>query len=211
MCEALDPRVERSQHVILDATLAELAEVGYGAMSIESIAKRAGVGKATVYRHWRGKLDLVESALERLKEGMVTPTEGTARERITEMLAWLVDYMSTPPASECLPAIVSAAQYDESVRAFHLRFTTERRSHFVRALEAGVHAGELPADLDPVFITDALVAPIFYRRLMTDRPFTVGEVDQLVRTVLGPAGSSAASSSSSSSPPPTAPSSPSPS
>ena len=48
--ENLDPRIVRSRRVILEATIDELAEAGYGAMTIESVAKRAGVGKATIYR-----------------------------------------------------------------------------------------------------------------------------------------------------------------
>ncbi|HEY3485891.1 MAG TPA: helix-turn-helix domain-containing protein, partial [Ilumatobacteraceae bacterium] len=71
----LDPRVERSRRVIMEATLDELGEVGYGALSIESVARRAGVGKATVYRHWDGKLDLVTDSLVTLKS-IIRPPEG---------------------------------------------------------------------------------------------------------------------------------------
>ena len=62
-----DPRIERSRRVILEAALAELGEVGYGALTIESVAARAGVGKSTIYRHWSGKLNLVEDAFRTLK------------------------------------------------------------------------------------------------------------------------------------------------
>src|SRR4029450_13783209 len=56
--EEVDPRVERSRRVILEATLGELGEVGYGTLTIEAVAARAGVGKSTIYRHWPGKLEL---------------------------------------------------------------------------------------------------------------------------------------------------------
>ena len=49
---AIDPRIERSRSIILEASLQELGEVGYGAFTIESVAARAGVGKSTIYRHW---------------------------------------------------------------------------------------------------------------------------------------------------------------
>src|SRR5205807_9252928 len=61
-----DPRIERSRRVILEAALAELGEAGYGALTIESVAPRAGVGKSTIYRHWSGKLTLVEDAFRTL-------------------------------------------------------------------------------------------------------------------------------------------------
>ncbi|MGI9646037.1 MAG: TetR/AcrR family transcriptional regulator [Ilumatobacteraceae bacterium] len=180
----LDPRVERSRKVICDATLDELADVGYGAMTIESIAKRAGVGKATIYRHWNGKLDLVESALDGLKADMVVPAEGTARERITALLVWLAGYLADSRLSSCMPAMVSAAQYDDAVRAFHHRFTAERRQVMIEIVEDGIRSGEFPADWEPQLVAEALAGPLFYRRLMTPAPFPPDEVDRIVALVL---------------------------
>jgi TetR/AcrR family transcriptional regulator, regulator of autoinduction and epiphytic fitness len=71
----LDPRVERSRRVILQAVLDELGEAGYGALTIEAVAARAGVGKSTIYRHWPGKLELVEEALRTLKAPIIVPEE----------------------------------------------------------------------------------------------------------------------------------------
>ena len=64
---SVDPRVERTRRVVLDATLDQLAEVGYGALTIEGVARSANVGKATIYRHWEGKLDLVSDAIRTLE------------------------------------------------------------------------------------------------------------------------------------------------
>src|SRR6266536_1637430 len=84
--EEPDPRIERSRRVILEAVLAELGSVGYGALTIESVAARAGVGKSTIYRHWSGKLALVEDAFRTLKAKAIVPEHGTLRERITAFL-----------------------------------------------------------------------------------------------------------------------------
>jgi TetR/AcrR family transcriptional regulator, regulator of autoinduction and epiphytic fitness len=64
----VDPRIERSRQVILGAALEELGDVGYGAFTIESVARRAGVGKATIYRHWSHKLVLIADAFKMLQE-----------------------------------------------------------------------------------------------------------------------------------------------
>ncbi len=180
-----DPRIERSRRLICDATLHELAEVGYGAMTIESIAKRAGVGKATIYRHWSGKLDLVESALEQMKSEVDVPDVGTARERIGAVLRSFARYLHDGERSACLPALVSAAQYDEAVRTFHHRFAAERRRVLVGLVEEGMRSGELGRGSDAVLVADALVGPLFYRRLMTSEPFPPDEVDRIVDLVLG--------------------------
>ena len=182
-----DPRIERSRRVILEATIDELAEVGYGAMTIESVAKRAGVGKATIYRQWRGKADLVESVLVMIKEDIVVRVDGTVRERVTSLLQGLASYLADSRASLCMPAMVSAAHYDDAVGEFQFRFASERRKVLVDLLAEGVASGELDSDLDVELTAEILAGPLFYRRLMTDRPFPVDDVGQLVRAVLGPA------------------------
>jgi AcrR family transcriptional regulator len=171
----------------LEATIDELAEVGYGAMTIESVAKRAGVGKATIYRQWRGKADLVESVLVMIKQDIVVRVDGTVRERVTSLLQGLASYLSDSRASLCMPAMVSAAHYDDTVGEFQFRFANERRQVLVDLLAEGVSSGELDPDLDAELTAEALAGPLFYRRLMTDRPFPVDDVDQLVRVVLRPA------------------------
>lgn len=181
----LDPRVERSRARIMDATLAELAGVGYGAMTIESIAKRAGVGKATVYRHWSGKLDLLASALDKLHQEVVVPDEGSVRERIIHLVTWLSAYITDSQLAACMPALVSAAQYDPAVRDFHHRFTDERRQVLIDLLDEGVAARELSADVDTRLLAETLVGPIFYRKLMTGEPFPPERAPELVALVLG--------------------------
>ena len=184
----LDPRVERSRRVICEAAVAELAEVGYGAMSIESIAKRAGVGKATVYRHWNGKLDLIASALEFKKDEMRLPVDGSVRDRITFMLTWLATYLADEERSGMMPALVSASMYDESVRDHHHAHSAERRQVLVALLEEGVAAGEFDLrGADPMLVVESLVGPLFYERLMTPTAFDPARVPELVDLVLGPA------------------------
>ena len=180
-CASTDPRVERSRRVICVAAIEELADVGYGAMTIESIAKRAGVGKATVYRHWEGKLDLVESALTMLKDDMVIPDDGTVRERLTHVLRFLAHYLSDGSGlSACIPALVSASQYDESVRDFHHRYSGERRQLIVDLVQEGIDTGEIVSSDDAQLLAETIVGPIFYRRLMTAEPFDPDRVGEIV-------------------------------
>jgi len=180
----VDPRVERSRRVILEATLDELGEIGYGAMTIESVARRAGVGKATIYRHWQGKLDLLADALETMKRPVPPPTEGSARERIVALLEALVDTLGESRWSRCMPALIDAAARDETVQRFHRQFVAARRQVMVGLIVEGIEAGELAADLDPVLTSELLAGPIFYRRLMTGEPFPPSLARQIVDLVL---------------------------
>jgi TetR/AcrR family transcriptional regulator of autoinduction and epiphytic fitness len=182
---AVDPRVERSRRAILEATLAELGEVGYGAMTIESVAARAGVGKATVYRHWSGKLDLIESALDELKHDIVVPDVGTSRERIVVFLRGLAAHIGDSTLAACLPALVSASEYDPAVAEFKRRFSQSRRQQLVDLVEAGVAAGEICSDRDAAFVAELLVSPIFFRRLISQEPLGAEHVEAVVDAVLG--------------------------
>jgi AcrR family transcriptional regulator len=183
---AEDPRVERSRRVILQATLEEFAEVGYAGMTIESVARRAGVGKATIYRHWAGKLDLVGDALETLRRPVAPPEEGPARERIVTLLEALAEVVGDSSWSMCMPALIEAAARDETVRRFHRQFVAARRQILVDLVEEGLAAGEFESRLDPVLLAELLAGPIFYRRLITGEPFPVDFARRVVDQVLPP-------------------------
>ena len=182
----VDPRIERSRAVILEATLDELAEVGYGAFTVEGVARRAGVSKATVYRHWDGKLELVADAVGRLKHSVQPPDTEDHRERIVGMLRGIAELLAGSRFAACVPAVISAAQRDEGLRDFHHTSSAERRKFMVGMLDAARDAGHLDATMDTNLLAELLVAPIFFRRLMTPSPFPVDDVDQLVTVVLDP-------------------------
>lgn len=183
----VDPRVERSRLVIRQAALDELGEVGYGAFAIESVAARAGVGKSTIYRHWPDKLALIADAFESFHEQMVPDIEDAPpRERVERLVRHVAEVVVDSTFSVCIPALIDGAERDARVRAFHHRYSAERRRALVDVIAAGVASGDLPPALDPEMASLALLGPIFYRRLMTARPFDPADAPTLVTTVLGP-------------------------
>jgi TetR/AcrR family transcriptional regulator, regulator of autoinduction and epiphytic fitness len=184
--QTIDPRVERSRMVILRATVEELAESGYGAFTIESVAARAGVAKSTIYRHWRDRITLIADAFETFHEQMVPNIEGLpARERIDLLVRHVADVVVDSTFSRCIPALIEGAERDPRLRAFHHRYSADRRRGLTRVIAEGIEAGELRADLDPELATLALLGPIFYARLMSAEPFDPQRAPELVETVLG--------------------------
>jgi AcrR family transcriptional regulator len=179
-----DPRIERSRRVILEAVLEELGSVGYGALTIESVAARAGVGKSTIYRHWSGKLALVEDAFRTLKAQVLVPESGTLRERVTGFLEQIAALLEESTYSACMPALIDAAERDPQVRDFHCQFSTERRAVLVDLLRDAKTTGELDPHSDPELLADALVGPILMRRLMMYEPFDPKLVPELVDQLL---------------------------
>jgi len=183
---AVDPRIERSRQVILQAVLDELSDVGYGALTIESIARRAGVGKATIYRHWPDKIALIADALKLLQEQrdpeLVT---GTPREKLERILRHVADVTADSPFSACLPALIEGAERDRAVRRFHHQFQAEARKPTVALIADGIATGDFPARIDPEIAVFALLGAIFFCRLMTNTPFPEERVRALIDTVFG--------------------------
>lgn len=183
-----DPRVERSRRVILSAALEVLGEAGYGGLTIEGVASRAGVGKSTIYRHWGGKLELVEDAVRTLRAGLAAPTGGSVRERLTGLLRQMAENMADSTWSSCLPAIIDAAERDPEVLAIQRRVAWGRRQVLVDLLEEGVEEGEFPAGTDAGLVAECLIGPIMVRRLLLHEPFDPVAVPALVDQLLPPAG-----------------------
>lgn len=182
----MDPRVERSRRLIRQAALDELGEVGYGAVTMESVAARAGVAKTTVYRHWPDKLALIADAFETFHEEMVPSIEsGPHRDRVERLVRHVAEVVVDSTFSVCIPALIEGAERDPRVRRFHHRYAAERRQGLVDAIAEGMAAGELPAGVDPELAALALLGPIFYRRLMASQPFDPAQAGELVDLVLG--------------------------
>lgn len=181
-----DPRVERSRTVILSAALDLLGEAGYGGLTIEAVAARAGVGKSTIYRHWPGKLQLVEDAIRTLKAGMTPPAAGTVRERLVDVTRQVATKMADSTWSSCLPAVIDAAERDPEVMHIHRRFALERHQGLVELLSEGVASGEVAKSLDLELAAECLVGPLVFCRLLLHHPFDPERVPALVEQVLGP-------------------------
>ena len=182
-----DPRIERTRDVVKRVALSELAAVGYGAFTIEAVARRSGVAKSTIYRHWPGKLTLIADALDTLN--VQTPSgalgaEAPPRERVEQLLEHLADAFRDPAITGCTPALIEASEHDAEVRAFHHAYAKARRQALVDAIADGVSDGSFPAGVDPDIAATAMAGAIVYRRVMTDTPFRSDDVPALIDALL---------------------------
>ena len=182
---AIDPRIERSRSIILEASLQELGEVGYGAFTIESVAARAGVGKSTIYRHWPDKLALIADAFRTFHEERGPDiASGTPRERVERVVRHVAEVVAGSTFSKCIPALIDAAERDRDLRRFHHRFQREARRPLVALITEGVAHGDFESDTDPEIAAVALLGVIFYRRLMTGEPLDPERAREVVAGVL---------------------------
>ncbi len=177
----------RSQAVILDAAVALLAEHGVGGLSVEAVAARAGVGKATVYRHWPTRARLVLAAIESLLVDEPAPDTGNLLDDLALCLAGVIGVCSTPPLSSVLPSLIDASERDAELAALHHDFSSRRRVPLRAVLDRAAARGDLKRGLDLDVLADVIVGPLFYRRLVRRQPPDEAYVEQvlaLLRPVL---------------------------
>jgi AcrR family transcriptional regulator len=178
-------RNEDARLAVLHAADDLLVERGFGGVTVEGIAQRAGVAKQTIYRWWPSKVDilldtLVEDAERRLK----IPAEGPVPEAARAYFRALARFLVKEDAGKVLLALLGEAQHDaETAALFHQRYLDPRRRAERELLKRGIAAGELRKGLDVDAALDALAGPIFYRALTGAAP-TRGFVDGLVDRVL---------------------------
>ncbi|HZS08183.1 MAG TPA: TetR/AcrR family transcriptional regulator [Blastocatellia bacterium] len=170
---------------ILDAARELLEEIGFAAMTIEGIAARAGVGKATIYRRWPSKAGIVMDAfLAANCPDARFPDTGSVREDIRRQIRSLVKVMNSP-SGRTIATLIGGGQMDEELaEAFRSRYLAARREEAKRVIRRGVESGELRADADPEVALDALYGPVYYRLLVGHGSLTPKYADALVDLVM---------------------------
>ena len=181
----IDPRVERSRVQVLHSTLELLGEVGYGDLTIEAVAARSGVAKSTIYRHWKGKLELVTDAFIEMKVAEPPPAAGPVAQRVTAVLVDLASNVVDPGwRVTCMPALIEASARCPEVADVSRDLAETGTARLRAVLDDGVAAGELPPDVDTLLLADALLGPILLRGLFHRSPVRPDDVPALVAQLL---------------------------
>jgi AcrR family transcriptional regulator len=153
------PRSEEAHKAILDATLELLVEVGFSAMTVEGVASRAGVGKATIYRRWPSKLPLVVEAFGQLP-GFEEVDTGSLAEDLKKMLRSYLQTFNSSPLSAVLPSLAGERAHNPELSELFEPVSKGRRQPLVQAFERAVERGEVAPDTDIELAADLVVGPI---------------------------------------------------
>ena len=170
---------------ILDAVYELLQERSVRDLTIEAVAKRAGVGKPTIYRWWPTKADLVMAMFqERLDTGRppAAPADEPApvQEAVRSKVRLLVKRFNGL-FGRVLAELIAEGQSDPAVlKTLNERHLRDRRAATVGDVKRAQSAGELPADLDPEVFVDAIFGPLYYRLMIRNAPLTEPYGDALV-------------------------------
>jgi AcrR family transcriptional regulator len=179
------PREQRADRAILAAALELLAEQGMHSLRMDDVAKRAGVGKATIYRRYRSKDELVIDAVRALIDEIVVPDTGATRSDLLALMNDAVSFYSQPIAAGVMPtAVLEMSRDSEFAEVVRERFLMGRRGALRTVFERGVKRGDLRRDLDLDLALDVLAGPLFYRLLITSGPIDGRLAENVVELIL---------------------------
>jgi AcrR family transcriptional regulator len=179
------PRSEAIDSAILDATIEELIERGYLALSVESIAARAGVAKTTVYRRWSNTIDLALAAMRSFESDVQEPPPGSVRDQ----LVWLTDAMRRKWSDPRYSAMMRRVAADGTAQPELYRQTRDRLiaphlRQMNRILARGIDEGIIRADADLAWVRQLITAPILSAALTLKERVPLVQVEFSVDTVL---------------------------
>lgn len=180
------PRSERAEQAILDAALEALAERGVDGVHCEDVAARAGVGKATLYRRWTGKEDLLIAAFGSLKSPLPEPKGESVRADLVAMLDVMACDADDPRYARQFTLLHGAGKHYPRLVARYKEEVVEPRRELIRSvLRRGVATGELRPDIDVEIAMLTLTGAVLSREKHDNRPaepgFATRVVDELLR------------------------------
>src|SRR5690349_20295812 len=154
----------RSHRAILAATAQLLAEVGYSALTIEGVAARAQVGKATVYRWWPSKGALAIEALHNNDSAPLTRDTGDVRTDLINAVQHVINMLTTSTRGSTIAALTADLVADPALaEMFRNQILRPRRALFAAMVERAAQRGDLAPDIDIPLILDTCVGAAFYR------------------------------------------------
>ncbi|MFI5986497.1 TetR/AcrR family transcriptional regulator [Streptomyces sp. NPDC051555] len=168
------------------AVVEELAAVGFARMSIEGIARRAGVGKTAVYRRWKSKLHLVLDLVAAFAvDGLPVPATGSLYGDVRALLEVMSHVLRHPVASAVIPdLLVEAARNPEIAAAVRGALLDGQRRLAEGIVSEAIGRGELAEGADPERALDLAIGPLYWRVVVVSDAVSRGDLDALAASVV---------------------------
>jgi AcrR family transcriptional regulator len=170
---------------VLAATHQLLSEAGFGGVSVDEVAKRSGVAKTTIYRHWPSRTALLLEACSSLGTKPEVPDTGSLRGDVSALAAYVAGRLRSDRFATVLPSVIDAAERDPEIAAVHARLHAGFMAPLRAVIERARQRGELPRGAEPSDIVAAVVGPLFYRRWFSREPLDERFVKGVVERAVG--------------------------
>ncbi|WP_326595174.1 TetR/AcrR family transcriptional regulator [Streptomyces sp. NBC_01803] len=180
------PRSAKAESAILRATVSLLGESGFQGLTMDQVARRAGVGRATVYRRWKSKEEMIISALDTLMADFDVAETGDLRHDLLAMTRWLRDGLLNAPEGRLLPHLAVQAIRDPDFPSSHMdTWVCPWRDAAEAVLVRGRHAGEVREDVNLTGVVDMLAGVVILRLFLGQgRPLLDDQIMEMIDIVL---------------------------
>jgi AcrR family transcriptional regulator len=181
------PRSAEADEAILRAALDLLARDGYGALTMERVRERSGVGKATLYRRYGSKEELVRAAIAHLNSDIPMPPDtGSVLGDFAATVQTILAGAARTGALALMPRLLSEVAGDPEMHALFSEHLVEPRRRVVRGIvERAKERGEIRDDVDSDLAVDLMVGPFIYRVIVSGGdPAGIGNPAELLDAVL---------------------------
>lgn len=171
-----DPQVDEA---IMKATLDLLCEQGFGGMTVDDVAARAGVGKATIYRRWATREHLVLDAARQVMEDAEVPDTGSLRD---DLISRYQHFRTKSPnrSEQLMGQVLVEATVNPELKHLMQEFIAERRRGLRVIIDRAVARGELTDSIDVDLLMDVIAGTLLHRALFTDAKVTEATVARIV-------------------------------
>jgi AcrR family transcriptional regulator len=174
------PRSVEADRAIVAAAAELLEEEGFDRLTMEAIAHRAGVGKATLYRRWSNKVDLVVDVISTAFEEYPIADTGDTKQDLLLMSQRALSIIEGR-VGRIMKAVTSELGRNEALAAVVRESLMEPRREALRTVvRRGMDRGDIRSDIDPDLVLDALVGALYYRSQTTDQTPTAEDAEALV-------------------------------
>jgi AcrR family transcriptional regulator len=181
-----DTRTVRVHEAVSTAIRELFEEDGSDALTHLRVAERAGVGRATVYRHWPRPLDLLMEALSVVDQPLLREGSGPLRSWLRGELARAGTELSGPAAQQFVAALISIGERVPAVAELRESLLNRTRAVLERALDRAVDADELAHRPDPDALLGRLLGPIIFETAIRQQPVSDDTIAEVVDAALGP-------------------------
>lgn len=179
----VDPRIERTHALVVEAAAELLAEEGFERITIDGIAERSGVARSTIYRHWPDRAELLGKAFDIVCTTHEAPDLGSLVADLRYKVSQLAYGLTEETWGRMLPSLIGAAEHDDDLKRALLAFNAQRRAEALEVVQRAVDRGEVDGDLDLRGALERFISPFFLRRIMTDEPVDDALVERQLRSI----------------------------
>jgi AcrR family transcriptional regulator len=165
---------------ILKTTIEVIAERDISGVTVDLVAERVGVSKATIYRRWKSKDDLILAALKAFKIPSTSPDTGSLRGDLTILLEQLVSLINQRDGGKVFSAFLNASVRDKQLEKLRKDTSLEYRSVYERVIKRAVSRGEIDKSTNVRLMIDVLTSPFMYRSIVDHSKAKLSDVENVI-------------------------------